>query len=61
MNLAILLEWNSVDILLAVGELCTPNATYAYRNGVDKLLVVDDGEAIALLNAEEVDGPLVDT
>ena len=45
--------------LAAVLELCAPDATYAYRGAVHELLVVEYREAVALLNTEEIDGPLV--
>ena len=57
--LAVLLEGYGVYLLASVVELGAPDAAYADECGVYHLLVIDDGEGVALLYAEEVDRPLV--
>ena len=59
MNLVILLEWDGIYILACVVELRSPNTTNADVSILDELLVVDYGEVVALLYAEEIDSPLI--
>ena len=61
LDLAVLAERNGVVLLAALGEFRAPDAPDADRHRVvDEAFVVDHREAVALLDAEEIDRPLVD-
>ena len=61
LDLAALTERYGVILLVALRELGAPDAADAHRyRVVDEALVVDHREAVALLDAEEIDRPLVD-
>ena len=60
LNLLALLEGNCVVGLTALHELGTPDTTQTDIDRIDHLAVVDHRKAVALLDREEVDRPLVD-
>ena len=57
---AVLHERNGIVCLASVLETGAPNRAVAHLGRVDELLVVNDREIVALLQAEEVDAPCVD-